>query len=71
MLGEGVPLLQEKQKWMRPRSCFAVGDIVVIMDPVDSKRFLCDGKNHSDVLRDLTRTGQLDRLVSKMEAEVP
>lgn len=31
---EYLPLLQDKQKWMRPKISFSIGDIVVIMDLV-------------------------------------
>lgn len=72
---EYLPLLQERQKWMKPRRNFVVGDIVVIMDPTaprgswslgkiiqtypDKKGFI-----HSVQLK--TKTGLLDRPVSKL-----
>lgn len=81
---EYLPLLQERQKWSRARRSFAVGDIVVIMDPMAPRaswlmgritQTYPDKKGHVRSVQLKTRTGQLDRPVSKicllMEAEVP
>ncbi len=80
---EYLPLLQERQKWMRPKRSFSIGDIVVIMDPVAPRGSWLMGKimqtypDKKGFVRSVqlkTKTGQLDRPVTKicllMEAEV-
>ncbi|XP_060768345.1 uncharacterized protein LOC132875531 [Neoarius graeffei] len=81
---EYLPLLQERQKWMRPKRSFAVGDIMVMMDPLAPRgswqmgritQTYPDKRGHVHSVQLRTRTGQLERPVTKicllMEAEDP
>ncbi|XP_076853974.1 uncharacterized protein LOC143509288 [Brachyhypopomus gauderio] len=81
---EYLPLLQERHKWMRPRRSFAVGDIVVVMEPLAPRgswqmarvtQTYPDKRGHVRSVQLRTKTGQLERPVTKicllMEAEVP
>ncbi len=72
---EYLPLLQERQKWVRPRRSFTVGDIVVVMDPVAPRgswllgRIIKTYPDKGGFVRSVqlkTKTGQLDRPVSKI-----
>lgn len=72
---EYLSLLQECQKWMKPRRNFVVGDIVVIMDPTAPRGSWSLGKiiqtypDKKGFVRSVqlkTKTGLLDRPVSKL-----
>ncbi len=72
---EYLPLLQERQKWRKPRRNFTVGDIVVIMDPTAPRGSWSLGKitqtypDKKGFVRSVqlkTKTGLLDRPVSKI-----
>lgn len=72
---EYLPLLQERQKWMRPKRSFSIDDIVVIMDPVAPRgswlmgRILQTYPDKKGFVRSVqlkTKTGQLDRPVTKI-----
>lgn len=68
-------MLQERQKWMKPRRNFVVGDIVIIMDPTAPRgswslgkiiQTYPDKKGFVRFVQLKTKTGLLDRPVSKL-----
>lgn len=72
---EYLPLLQERQKWIKPRRSFTVGDIVAIMDPLAPRGSWLMGRviktypDKNGFVRSVqlkTKTGHLDRPVSKI-----
>ena len=74
-LKEYLPLLQERQKWNKQKRSFAVGDLVIIMDPTAPRGSWLMGKiidTHPDkrgLVRSVklkTKTGQLDRPINKI-----
>ena len=72
---EYLPLLQERQKWTKPRRNFSVDDVVVIMDPSAPRSSWLMGKvtktfpDRRGVVRSVqlkTKTGFLERPVTKL-----
>lgn len=72
---EYLPLLQERQRWTRPRRSFVVGDIVIIMDHTAPRGSWIMGrvtKTYPDkggLVRSVqlkTKTGHLERPISKL-----
>lgn len=74
-LKEYLPLLQEKQKWIKPKRSFTTGDLVIIMDPTAPRGSWLMGKvldtypDKRGLVRSVrlkTKAGQLDRPISKI-----
>ena len=72
---EYLPLLQERQKWARPRRSFMMGDIVIIMDHTAPRgswimgrviKTYPDKKGFVRAVQLKTKTGQLERPISKL-----
>lgn len=72
---EYLPLLQERQKWSKPRRSFTIGDIVVVMDHTAPRSSWILGRivntypDKNGLVRAVqlkTKTGQLDRPISKI-----
>ncbi|KAI2645305.1 Gag-Pol polyprotein [Labeo rohita] len=72
---EYLPLLQERQKWTKPRRNFVTGDIVIVMDHNTPRgswvmgrviRTYPDKKGFVRSVQLKTKTGQVERPISKL-----